>query len=284
VLIHHVNAGYTEAFGIRLATGRLLTDGDVSSAAPVALVNERFVRMRVNGREPLGLTVSLPRLKTPPFSMTNDTVQIVGVVRDTLNDGLIDPIVPEMYLPFTLIGLSNVLVVRTAGDPAAATKSIVGQVYAIDKGQPVTNVMTLDRIIQDELYATPRFNFVLLSVFAAVGLVLAVVGVYGLMSSAVAQERQEIGVRMALGANAGSIARMIVARGLKLLLLGTVVGLAGSYAVGRWLAGEVWNVATFDPLAFAAVSALLLAAGLQACAWPALRAARTDPLVALRTD
>jgi putative ABC transport system permease protein len=161
---------------------------------------------------------------------------------------------------------------------------IVGQVYAIDKGQPVTGVMTLARIIQEQQYATPRFNLILLSIFAAVGLALAVVGVYGVMSSAVAQERQEIGVRMALGANASSIARMIVVRGAKLLLFGTAVGLAASYAAGRWLAGEVWNIATFDPLAFAIVAAILLASGLQACVWPALRAARTDPLVALRQD
>jgi putative ABC transport system permease protein len=284
VEIHHVNAGYVDALGIRLAAGRLLTDSDVANAEPVALVNERFVRTRLNGREALGHTVSLPRLKTPPFSLTNDTFQIIGVVHDTLNDGLVDPIVPEMYLPFTLASMSNVLAVRTDVDPASVTRSIVGQVYAIDKGQPVTSVMTLARIIQEELYATPRFNLVLLSIFAVVGLVLAVVGVYGVMSSAVAQERQEIGVRMALGANASSIARMIVTRGLKLLLIGTAIGLAASYAAGRWLAGEVWNVTTFDPLAFAAVAAILLVAGLQACAWPALRAARIDPLVALRQD
>jgi putative ABC transport system permease protein len=144
--------------------------------------------------------------------------------------------------------------------------------------------MTLARIIQERQYATPRFNLILLTIFAAVGLVLAVVGVYGVMSSAVAQERQEIGVRMALGANASSIARMIVVRGLKLLLVGTAVGLVASYAVGKWLASEVWSIATFDPLAFTVVSAILLAAGLQACAWPALRAARTDPIVALRQD
>jgi putative ABC transport system permease protein len=284
VQIHNVNAGYTPAFGIRLAAGRLLTDGDVATGQPVALVNDRFVRSRLNGREPLGLTVSVPRLKAPPFSLKNDSFQIVGVVHDTLNDGLVDPVVPEMYLPFTLTGMANLLVIRTVGDPATATKSIVAQVYAIDKGQPVTGVMTLDRIIQEQEYATPRFNLVLLSIFAAVGLVLAVVGVYGVMSSAVAQEHQELGVRLALGASALSIARMIVARGLKLLLLGTAIGLVASYAAGKWLAGAVWNVAAFDPLAFVAVSAILLAAGLQACAWPALRAARTDPLVALRQN
>jgi putative ABC transport system permease protein len=284
VIIHHVNAGYTDVYGMRLAAGRLLTDADISRADHVALVNERFVRARLNGRDALGHTVSLPRFRTPPLSLTNDTFQIVGVVHDTPNDGLVDPTMPEMYLPFSVAGMSNLVTVRTHGDPAAATKPVVSQVYAIDRGQPVTSVMTLDRVLQDYQYATPRFNLVLLSVFAAVGLVLAIVGVYGVMSSAVAQERQEIGVRMALGANAASIARMIVARGLRLLLIGTGLGLVASYAAGKWLAGEVWNVEAFDPLAFAAVSVILLAAGIQACVWPALRAARTDPLLALRQE
>ena len=284
VQIHHVNAGYAEALGIRLAAGRLFADGEVATAAAVALVNERFVRARLGGREPVGLVVSVPRLKAPPFSVKNDTFQIVGVVHDTLNDGLVDPVIPEMYLPFTVAGVSNLLAIRTSGDPAAATRSIISQVYAIDRGQPVTGVMTLDRVLLEQQYATPRFNLVLLSIFASVGLILAVVGVYGVMASAVAQERQEIGVRMALGAHASAIARMIVARGLKLLLIGTVVGLVASHAVGRWLAGDVWNIAAFDPVAFAAVAVILLTAGLQACVWPALRAARTDPLVALRQE
>jgi putative ABC transport system permease protein len=282
VQVHHVSAGYTDAVGIRLASGRPLTDSDVRSTQPVALVNERFVRSRLNGREGLGLTVTLPRLKEPPFSLPNAAFQIVGVVHDSLNEGLTSPVMPEIYLPYTIAGMSNLLIVRSHGDPASVTRSIVSQVYAIDRGQPVTGIMTLDRILQDEQYATPRFNLVLLSIFAVVGLALAIVGVYGVMSSAVAQERQEIGVRMALGASGGAVARMVVGRGLRLLLAGTAVGLVGSYAAGRWLAGEVWNVESFDPAAFAAVTALLLAAGLQACVWPARRAARTDPLIAIR--
>jgi len=123
-----------------------------------------------------------------------------------------------------------------------------------------------------------------LSIFAAFGLVLAVVGVYGVMSSAVAQERREIGIRMALGADAGTIARMVMVRGSRLLIAGTAVGLVGSVMAGRWLAGQVWRIAAVDPMAFGGVSVLLLAVGLQACYWPARRAARTDPLVALRLE
>ena len=168
------------------------------------------------------------------------------------------------------------------GDPADVTRSVVSQVYAVDAAQPVTNVTTVAQLLKDEQFAKPRFNLVLLSVFAIVGLALAVVGVYGVMSNAVAQERQEIGVRMALGADAGTIARMILARGARLLLAGTALGLLASVAAGRWLAGAVWRVSGVDPLAFAAVAALLMIVGLAACYWPARRAARTDPLLAMR--
>ncbi len=279
-----VSADYTGALGIQLAAGRPLTEADVSGSDPVALVNERFVRARLAGREALGQAVRLPRLKEPPIAAANDTFQIVGVVRDTLNAGLAEPIVPEIYIPFTTTGTSNLLVVRTHGDPAGVTRAIVSQVYEVDKGQPVSSVKTLEAILREEQYATPRFNLILLSVFAAVGLALAIVGVYGVMSSAVAQERQEIGIRMALGADSGSIARMVILRGSRLLLAGTALGLLGSVAAGRMLARQVWRVSAFDPMAFGIVSALLLGVGVLACAWPALRAARIDPIVALRQE
>jgi putative ABC transport system permease protein len=282
VQVHNINPDYINALGIRLASGRLFTDSDIEAAQPVALVNERFVNMRLNNRPPLGQVVKLWRLKDPPFNVKNHSFQIVGVVHDTLNAGIADPIMPEVYLPFTIVGVAGMLAVRAQGDPTALTRTLTSQVYALDQQQPVTGVQTLERILRDNEYATPRFNLVLLSIFAAVGLALAVVGVYGVMSTAVAQERQEIGVRLALGADPGSIARMVLARGSRLLLAGTALGLIGSFAVAKWLAGEVWRVGGFDPLAFGAVALLLFAVGLQACYWPARRAARTDPLIAIR--
>ena len=282
VQTHHVSADYTRTLGIRLAAGRLLTEADVESAQRVVLVNEQFVRTRIPDRPPLGQVVKLWRMKDPPFNVANHSFQIVGVVHDTRNAGLAEPTMPEVYLPYSIAGLSNLVTVRTSGEPAAATRSVISQVYAVDAAQPVTNVATVEQVLKDEEFATPRFNLVLLSVFAIVGLALAVVGVYGVMSNAVAQERQEIGVRMALGAGAGTITRMILARGLRLLLAGTAIGLLASIAVGRWLAGAVWRVSGLDPLAFAAVAALLMIVGLAACYWPARRAARIDPLLAMR--
>ena len=146
------------------------------------------------------------------------------------------------------------------------------------------DVKALDVVLKDSAYARPRFNLTLLGVLAAVGMMLAIVGVYGVMSTAVAQQRHEIGVRMALGASAGSIARMVITRGSWLLGIGIVLGLIGASAVARLLARQVWNVAPFDPLAFAVVSLILLLAGLQACFWPARRASRIDPIIALREE
>jgi putative ABC transport system permease protein len=284
VIIHNVSAGYTSTFGIQIAQGRPLTDADTNAPHAVALVNDRFVRARLGGLAPLGAVVSIPRLKQPPIVAANDTFQIVGVVRDTPNAGLAEPIVPEIYIPFTVTGFANLLLVRTHAEPAAMTRAIVGQVYAIDKGQPVTNVLTLDTILRNDQFSTPKFNLILLSVFASVGLALAIVGVYGVMASAVAQERQEIGVRMALGAGAGTIARMVIMRGCRLLLAGTAIGLAGSILAARLLAQQVWRVRALDPGTFAAVALVLFAAGLLACAWPARRAMRIDPIVAIRYE
>jgi putative ABC transport system permease protein len=282
VQMHQISAGYTAAMGIRLAAGRLLTAGDIESAQRVALVNERFVKTRIHDRPALGQMVKVLRLKDAPFNVADHAFQIVGVVHDTPNTGLAEPPMAEIYVPFTAAGFANGVVVRTNGDPADITRPVVSQVYAVDAGQPVTNVTTAAQLLKEEEFATPRFNLVLLSVFAIVGLTLAVMGVYGVMSSSVAQERQEIGVRMALGADAGNITLMVLKRGALLLAAGTAVGLLGSIAVGRWLAGEVWRVSGFDPAAFASVAVLLMVVGLQACYWPARRAARIDPLIAMR--
>jgi predicted permease len=284
IVVHQINAAYPSTFGIRLAAGRLLTDTDVFDRRPVALVNERFVRSRFNERPPLGQIVHLPRLKERPFELASDAFEVVGVVHDVANNGLANPVMPEIYLPYSLAGVSNILVVRTSLDPSSLIKAVSSEVYSIDPSQPVANVKALDQVLAEDEFSTPRFNLILLSVFAAIGLVLAIVGVYGVMATAVAQQRQEIGVRMALGASSGSIAGMILTRGSRLLLAGMAIGLVASIIGARLLARQVWNVSPFDPVAFAVVSVVLLAAGLQACVWPALRAGKIDPIIALREE
>ena len=284
VVVHQVDAGYASTYGLHLASGRSISGEDVTGRRSIAVVNDRFVRTRLEGRPALGRVVRLPRLKERPFDLATDTFEIVGVVHDTRNDGLVSPTRPEIYFPYSLAGIANTLVIRTPLDPAALTRPLTAQVYAIDGRQPIANIRTLDALIAEDEFSTPRFNLILLSVFAAIGLVLAVVGVYGVMATAVAQQRQEIGVRMALGASSRAIVAMILARGSRLLLLGMIIGLGGTLVGARMLARQVWNVPPFDPLAFVVVGMVILVAGLQACVWPALRAGRTDPIIVLKLE
>jgi putative ABC transport system permease protein len=284
VLIHQVNAGYTAALGIAVARGRPFEPRDVHDRRHVALVNEAFVRARLEGREAPGMRFRIPRFRQPPFGLADPSFEIVGVVNDTINQARNEDIVPEVYIPFTLAGMSDGLIVLTNMDPESVTRSVVQQVYAIDRDQPVMQVRTLEAVMQDGIFAGPRFNLVLFGVFAALGLSLAIVGVYGVISTGVEQQRHELGVRIALGADSGRIAAMVMSRGARLLAAGIAVGLIASLFAARVMATQIWKVSTFDPVSFGAVSVLLLVAGLQACYWPARRAARVDPIVALRQE
>ena len=284
VIGHQISADYTKALGISLVKGRLFTPEEVKARRQIALVNEAFERTRLQGADAVGRVVRIPRLTQPPVGLADDRLEIVGVVHDTLNRGLTDALQPEIYLPYSLAAMANRVVVQTAGDPAVVTRAVVERVYAVDRDQPVTDIRTVESSLNDFIYAGPRFNVVLLSVFAALGLALAVVGVYGVMAHTVAQQTREIGVRIALGADPGSVGRMVVRSGASLLLMGVGLGLVGSVFGARLLARQIWNVSPFDPISFAAASIVLVAAGLQACVWPAWRASRTQPIVALRQE
>jgi putative ABC transport system permease protein len=284
VVMHQVSADYTTALGIALVKGRSFTPAEISGRRQLALVNQAFERSRLEGGDAVGRIVRIPRLTQPPIDAANPSVEIIGVVDDTLNRGLTDELLPEIYIPYSLLGAANRIVVQTADDPSAVTRAVMERIYAVDRDQPVTEVRTLESFLNDFVYAGPRFNVVLLSVFAGLGLVLAVVGVYGVMSHLVSQQTREIGVRIALGAEPRSVAIMVVKSGGILLGTGVALGLLGSLFTSRLLSQQIWNVSPFDPVSFAAVSVVLLVTGLQACAWPAWRAARTQPTVALRQE
>jgi len=223
-------------------------------------------------------------MMTPPFNLTDGSFQIVGIVRDTLNRSLRNEVQPELYMPYTVTGLADRLVVLTQADPATVTNAVRSQVYALDKDQPVTEVRTMQAMLDNFVFSGPRFSLVLFSVFAALGLSLAVIGVYGVISHAVSRRKQEIGVRIALGASSSQIVRMVMSSGLTLIGAGIVLGLAGSAAAAKILQQMIWKVSPFDPLSFAVVAGVLLMVGLQACLWPAFRAARVDPVSVLRCE
>lgn len=163
-------------------------------------------------------------LSLAPFNLSNDSFQIIGVVKDAMNRNLAEQITPEVYLLFPLAGRADRLAALAQGDSAGLTRAVLGEIRAVDNQQPVTDLKTIDRVLQEFVYADPRFNPVLFSVFALLGLTLAVIVVYGVMSSAVTQQTREIGIRMALGASPGTISLMVVKRGAILRAIGIAIG------------------------------------------------------------
>jgi len=284
VLVHQTNAGYTHALGIGLVQGRMFDAREVDGRLPLAVVNEAFVRTRVDDGQAIGKVVRIPRITQPPANVETSDFTIVGVVRNTVNRGIEETIAPEVYLPFTLAGLADRLVIATQGDPVRLMKPAVAQVLAIDPEQPAVDVRTIENMLQEDSYAGPRFNLVLFSVFAALGLILAMIGVFGVMSSAVAQQQHEVGVRMAVGASPDEVLRMVVGRGAWLIGAGLAIGLAGAALSARVLRSFLANVSPFDPVTIAGVLLLVAAVGLLACFWPARRASRFNPIALLRQN
>ncbi|HEV2197244.1 MAG TPA: ABC transporter permease [Candidatus Acidoferrum sp.] len=283
VVIFAVSRDYMKVFGIGLMEGRPFSDADMAGVGRWAIVNQSFVRRYFPSSAPLGRIVRVPRLSSD-LHLADDSVQIVGVVNDVMNRGLTREIAPELYLPYSIAGDADILAVLTNTDPAALAKPVTEQVYGLDPDQPVTDVRTMNSLLSDWEYSGPRFSVVLLAVFAALGLILAVVGVYGVVSNAVAQRTHEIGVRKALGAGSGDVLRLVFRFGARFILPGIAIGLAASIAAARLLASQLWHVSPHDPVALVSVVVLLLAVGFLACWVPARRAMRVDPIVALRYE
>ncbi len=281
---HQVDTDYFNVFGFSLLTGRAFSPSDISARRHLTVVNEAFVKKHFPDADPLGKVIRVPRLADDPFKLTDTSFEIVGVVRNIANQDPKEGIRPEMFVPNTILGVTEVLVVRTESDPHALAKSVAAQVYAIDGEQPVMDQRTVDEMIRMWGLSRPRFSFILFGVFASLGLILATIGVYGVISKLVVQRTPEIGLRMALGASFADIAGMILRNGLTLVLIGLGIGLACAFAATRYLGSRVRDLGTFDAPAAIAVSLILLAAGLVACFWPARRAVRIDPAVALRNE
>jgi putative ABC transport system permease protein len=284
VLIHETSDGYLAAYRIAVVQGRIFSKTDTAAKQHFAVVNRTFVERYLGGRPALGAVVRVPRMMRPPFRLADSAFQIIGVVNDVSNNIVRDELMPEIYVPYTLAGISDVLVVATEMPPMFLATAVQHQVYAIDKDQPVMRIKPLEAALDEYVFAGPRFNLVLFSVFGFLGLTLAAIGVYGVISHVVTQQTPEIGLRIALGASFRDVVGMILSRGLRLLAGGIVLGLIGSFAAARLLSKQLWNVSPFDPVSFAVVSAALLVVGLQACFWPARRAARVDPVRALRVE
>jgi putative ABC transport system permease protein len=279
-----VSPGYLETFDIPLKRGRGLTEQDREGGLPVASVNEAFVKRYLPNVDPLAQRLAIQRLM--PGLKLGPAIewQIVGVHGDVRNADPKDMARTEIILPFWQSPWPvATMAVRTAGEPRHVQQSIAAVVRSLDPDLPMADVKTMEQIVGESM-ASDRFNTVLFGSFAAVALLLAAVGIYGVMSFVVAQRTHEIGLRMALGADRGRVVREVLREGMTTAVAGTAFGSAGAFFVGRAMRGMLYGVGAVDPMAFSVVAVTLLGAALVACLLPARRAASVDPMVALRQE
>jgi len=276
-----VTPGYFEAMGLGLARGRFLTAADREDTAPVAVINETMAQRYWPGEDAIGRQ----------FMMGTDDkpwLTIVGIVKTVRHNAVVEEARAEMYVAHAQLPAhirsaprGMTLAVKTQGDPLAIAGAVREAVRTIDRNLPVSDIRTMDAVTAAAL-SQPRFVTFLLGLFAAIALTLAAIGIYGTISLLVAERTQEMGIRLALGAERASILKLILGQGMWLTAAGLVLGLAGAVLLTRTLAGLVYGVGTLDPLTFATVPALLCGVALLACLVPALRAASVDPITTLR--
>ncbi len=279
-----ISFGYIRALGMKLIDGRLLDERDGTDTQPVALINQTMARNYWPSENPIGKRFHKGDDPNRPW------ITVVGIVGDVHQVALDRPARPEMYMSYLQqssfepnLYNPQYLTVRTAGDPMQMAETIRQQIWAVDKEQAVANVMPLEELVDDKL-APRKMQTSLLGGFAALALLLATLGIYAVLSFAVTQRTQEIGVRAALGAEPADILRMVLSQGMKLFVVGAAIGLAAAFALSQALVHLLYGVSATDPLSFAGVTALLAGVTMLACYIPARRAMRVDPLVALRYE
>ena len=280
-----VSAGYFETFGIRMSQGRTFTELDRTGSQPVAIVNQTFVDRFLEGADPLQHRIVIEQL-IPGETRLGPPVewQIVGVYRDVRNAGPRNDGFPEVDVPFLQSPWPQARVaVRTTGDPLTVTQSLAAAIREIDPDLPMADVRTMDQRVRDSI-AGDKFNTVLFGTFAGVALLLAAVGIYGVMSFVVAERRQEIGIRLALGSGRARVLRGVLREGMITAVAGTAIGSVGAYFVGRAMEGLIFGTGRINWMTFSIVALTLTATALVACLVPASRAAFVDPLVALREE
>jgi putative ABC transport system permease protein len=286
-VLYITSPDYLKAMGIRLLKGRFFSERDTRNSPLVAVIDEDFARQHFPNEEPVGKYLEGNKeMNIPHF-------EIIGVVSHVKNYGLDTqgPVqaemyyalsqVPDRFLPDVASGIS--LVIRAKTDPKSLTGAVRREVKAIDPNQPVYNVNTMEQVLADSL-ATQRLSMLLLSVFAAVAMTLAAVGIYGVLSYTVVQRTHEIGIRMALGARVSDVFKLVVGQAMTMVFIGILLGLLGAFALTRVLTSLLFNVSATDPLTFGGVSLLLAAIALLACLIPARRAMKVDPMEALRYE
>jgi putative ABC transport system permease protein len=280
VIYRAIGSGYFTTMGIPMIRGRDFTDQDRGDSKKVVVISEKTAQHYWPGEDPIG-----KRLK--PGATTSDIPwrEVIGVVKDVRQNDFIAQPKMQMYLPYRQMKdlAANALVVRTSVEPMSLATSVRNAIWTVDKDQPVANIDTMDHIVSEAI-ARQRFSMLLLGVFAALALLLAAVGIYGVMSYSVAQRRHEIGIRIALGAQRADVLRMTMKQGLKLVALGLLIGLASAFVLTRVMASLLFGISATDPATFASICVVLLGVAALANYIPALRATKVDPIVALQAQ
>jgi predicted permease len=281
-----IGPDYFQTMGIAITQGRGFDERDTLLTQPVAIVNQTMARRYWPNESPLlkrfGIDDETPTgERVPPLT-------IVGVAADVAESGLETEIKPQFYLPHAQVTYNSTSIpsywmIRTAGDPVSVAAAARGAIHAVDPNLLVTDVRTMDARL-DQFVAQRRLRTTLLTAYAALALLLAAIGIYGVLADFVAQHASEIGIRMALGARTGDVMHLVMRRGMSLALAGVTLGLIAAWTVTRLMKTLLFGVHVTDPMTFSVIALMLLCVALAACWIPARRAARVDPLVALRHD
>jgi putative ABC transport system permease protein len=280
VIYRVIGPGYFGTMGISIVRGRDFTDQDKGDSKDMVVISEKTAQQFWPGQDPIG-----KRLKPGSSTSTSPWREVIGVAKDVRQNDLIAPPKMQMYLNYRQLKSipANALVVRTSIEPMSLAGSVRNTIWSVDKDQAVADIDTMDHIVA-EAVARQRFSMFLLGFFAAVALLLASVGIYGVMSYSVAQRTREIGIRIALGARRADVLQMTVRDGLKLVGAGMLVGVAAAFILTRVMATLLYGISATDPITFVGISVVLLAVAILASYIPALRATKVDPIVALRAQ
>ena len=269
------DARFLETIGMPLMRGRPFAESDQPNTPAVCIVNQTMAKQFWPDQDAIG--------KRFKFFGQDYFTEVVGIARDSKYNFIGEGPTPYVYQPLTQVYQPQISLVVKSGNPKAVLGTMRAEAQQMDRNMPLTNVYTLDDIFDQSLWA-PRMGAWLLAIFAGLSLVLAVIGIYGVMAYSVTQRQRELGIRMALGASRGDVLRLVVGQGLRLAAMGVVVGLAASFAVTRFVSSLLFGVSATDIVTFVVVPVLLAAAALGASYLPARRATRIDPMVALRYE
>jgi putative ABC transport system permease protein len=284
-LVQLCSENYFQTLGLQLLRGRLISESEAESARYVAVVNQTLARHFFGDDDPIGRTIKFNVLDRFPYTPHDAYFEIIGVTRDARNNGIQNEPLPEAFVPYSISGFfGSGLLVKTTGNPLAMLSSVRQEIWAVDRNVPLTNTGSLEGYLERYSYSIPKFGLLVIAFFAGIGLMLVIIGVFGVMAYTVSLQTHEIGIRMALGAQHGDILKMVLLKGLRLTMAGIVIGLLASLGLSRLMAHQIWGVSATDPLTLAIVVAVVVVVGAAACFLPARRATHVDPLVALRYE